>query len=372
MEKRGLSAVITTLLIILLVMVAIAVVWGVISNIVNKGSDQIGLGAFTVDVEVQKVIVNEGSIDVLIHRKKGQGDLTGLKIIVSDGVEKQTFDIENPGLDELATKKINIPYEGVVKSVSIAPTISQSGSEQQQNIQDELQIDTRDAIKNIPGLIYWWSLDGNTNDNKGTHNLLLGDIGGVCTTDGEAPPTYVEGKFNQGILLDGCLDIIQTNAQAPFAGNTSSTFSGWINIKSNPIGSPGAGIIGYIIDYPTSLIINPQGNLTYTITYFVSQPEKAYYVTSLQPTKNQWNYVAATYKDQIATIYLNDQKEEITITQNLFIYTTFASIGTTSSMNPAPQFTTYALNGTIDEVMIFNRNLSEAEIQSIYRTDLSS
>ena len=52
MNRRGLSLVITTLILIVLVLVAIAIIWVVVSNILKGGTEGVALGTFTVEVDV--------------------------------------------------------------------------------------------------------------------------------------------------------------------------------------------------------------------------------------------------------------------------------------------------------------------------------
>src|SRR3990167_792910 len=55
MDKRGLDAVVTTLLIILLVLVAVGIIWVVVRNVVQQGSEQIDINARCLSVDLQAV-----------------------------------------------------------------------------------------------------------------------------------------------------------------------------------------------------------------------------------------------------------------------------------------------------------------------------
>ena len=70
MEKRGLSNIIATLLIIVLSLVAVSVVWGVVRNIISEGTEQIELGKFTLDLEIKSVKVqgDDVTVDVIVQR----------------------------------------------------------------------------------------------------------------------------------------------------------------------------------------------------------------------------------------------------------------------------------------------------------------
>lgn len=58
MNKRGLSAIITTMLVVLLVLVAIGIVWGVIRNIIRGGEEEIGVSAKCLHIDVRAIAVN--------------------------------------------------------------------------------------------------------------------------------------------------------------------------------------------------------------------------------------------------------------------------------------------------------------------------
>ena len=70
-NRRGLSAIVTTLLIILLSLVAISAVWVVISNVISEGSEDINLGRFTLDLAIKSAYVEGSSIGVKIRRSVG-------------------------------------------------------------------------------------------------------------------------------------------------------------------------------------------------------------------------------------------------------------------------------------------------------------
>jgi hypothetical protein len=92
-EKRGLSAVVTTLIIILLVLVAIGIVWVVIRGVVQEGAEGIDLGAFTLDLEIKKVQITEDNVTVtvLVKRNPGRGEFIGMNFVFSDGENSEVI-----------------------------------------------------------------------------------------------------------------------------------------------------------------------------------------------------------------------------------------------------------------------------------------
>ena len=51
MKKRGMSTVIASLLVIILVLVAIAIVWLAIRGLIQKNAEKVSLSQFTIDLK---------------------------------------------------------------------------------------------------------------------------------------------------------------------------------------------------------------------------------------------------------------------------------------------------------------------------------
>ena len=144
--KRGLSAVVTTLVIILLVLVAIGIVWAVVSNILESGSDQIGIGQFTLDLEIKSVGVQEDNItvDVVIERNKGNTEVIGMNFIFSNGTDTEIIR-EDTVLEKFEKKSFKFVLTKFsatdLKSVSVAPIYeSASGKESVGNVADSFEV----------------------------------------------------------------------------------------------------------------------------------------------------------------------------------------------------------------------------------------
>jgi len=83
MNKRGLSQVVTTVIIILLVLAAIAIIWSFVRPVIESSSQQISADCSTIDLEVASCTTDGTSY--VIKRNVGQGDLIGYKVISKDG-----------------------------------------------------------------------------------------------------------------------------------------------------------------------------------------------------------------------------------------------------------------------------------------------
>ena len=152
MEKRGLSNIIVTLLIIVLSLIAISVVWGVVRNIITEGTEQIELGKFTLDLEIKSVKVqgDEVTVDVIVQRNPGKGEFIGINFVFSDGQNSEVIreDIVLKELDEksftFSLTKINTSE---LEEVSIAPIYElKSGKEDMGNIADKFKVSVTGGV----------------------------------------------------------------------------------------------------------------------------------------------------------------------------------------------------------------------------------
>lgn len=95
MNKKGLSGVITTLIIVLLVIVAIGVVWVVIKPFITSTTEQFDLGTkcLEADVEIVSAQCNSGLTDCDVVLKRGSGDeeLAGVKVIFYNADESSSY-----------------------------------------------------------------------------------------------------------------------------------------------------------------------------------------------------------------------------------------------------------------------------------------
>lgn len=129
MNKRGLSGVVASLLLILLVLVAIAVVWLVVVNFIFTGTEEMTLSSFYMNLEILSIKVDKDTKDVgvLVRRNPGPGRLEGVYFVISDGRSSDIIK-KDVVLGELETREFIInktELENIifVKEVSISPII---------------------------------------------------------------------------------------------------------------------------------------------------------------------------------------------------------------------------------------------------------
>ena len=94
-NKRGLSAIVATLIIILLVLVAVGIIWVVVRNLIQEGSEQIEISTKCLAIDLRAVSVNEttaGTYSVTLRLAGGE-TIGGVKIaLFNDTINSEVLD----------------------------------------------------------------------------------------------------------------------------------------------------------------------------------------------------------------------------------------------------------------------------------------
>ncbi len=114
MRKRGLSTVVTTLIIILLVLVAIGIIWVVIKDVIEEGTGQISLytKCIETDVRAETVDCTDPANCLVTLTRKGQGDEIGGVMLVfkNDNDASSVKDIQG-NIDSLTSVTVTVDSE---------------------------------------------------------------------------------------------------------------------------------------------------------------------------------------------------------------------------------------------------------------------
>lgn len=109
-NSKGMSAVVATLIIILLVIVAVGLVWVVVRNVVSEGVSQIDMGSKCNLVSIQPTqltAVSASEYKVTLERSAGGDDIAGVKLIFSNATGETNYVHTQPGnIAPLATTTI--------------------------------------------------------------------------------------------------------------------------------------------------------------------------------------------------------------------------------------------------------------------------
>ena len=109
-NKKGLSMIVSTLIIILLVLVAVGVIWVVVNNLIQSGSDQVELSSKCLDVDIQATKVEciaEGTCAVTLERTSTGDEIKGVMLAFSnaDGTANYVYE-EEVSIEPLAVHTI--------------------------------------------------------------------------------------------------------------------------------------------------------------------------------------------------------------------------------------------------------------------------
>lgn len=188
------------------------------------------------------------------------------------------------------------------------------------------------------GMVAWWPGDGSASDIAGSNGGSV--VGGV---------TYAAGRVGQAFRLDGATGYVQVPDSASLRVTGQITIDAWIY----PAATGGrvvdkitaGGADGYLLDTyggVVRLIVDSHGLSG----------------TTAIPT-GTWSHVAGVYDGTQMRVYLNGTLDgTLDTTAAIPANTLPVRIGAASDGGSL-------FNGLIDEVEVFNRGLSQPEIQAI-------
>lgn len=212
----------------------------------------------------------------------------------------------------------------------------------------------------------WWKLDEGSGmdafDSGGyNHGVLYGD------------PNWVTGKVGPYALdFDGDGDYIEIPDDAFLTPASQISIAFWLYNR----GGQNAGIYKYA-SCPSEEY-SPGDSRAYLVSVIDDTATVRFRVFSAVSTSdmiesnntiglNQWHHIAATFNEGAAAIYIDGQPDNSAALSVSSIMNDAQPliIGGYWSYCGADQFVN-ALNGQIDDVRIYNRPLSESEIQQLY------
>jgi hypothetical protein len=214
MNKRGLSTIVTSVILILLVLVVIGVVWVVINNVVKSGSEEIELGRLTVGLDIDNAYVQGNNVIVQVTRDSGSGNFGGVKFIFSNESLSESAE-EVFLLEQLDSRTFTFPLTELdgetIEKVSIALFYeSDSGKIIFGEIIDIYKIQERELVC-IPSnsCEIQGASCGSVDDGCG-NNLNCGSCTGddTCGQDNQCyPPTCVPETDQEACVGADCGDV---------------------------------------------------------------------------------------------------------------------------------------------------------------------
>ena len=134
-DRRGLSAIVVTLIMILLMLVAVGIVWVVVRNIIESGTGQIDLSTRCLELGITAIALVNTSLtdyDLTLNRSPTGGDIGGVKVVMFNDTENSGVLDFGAALVPLETTSENISAGIInVNKVEITPYFTDdSGNDQ--------------------------------------------------------------------------------------------------------------------------------------------------------------------------------------------------------------------------------------------------
>ena len=218
------------------------------------------------------------------------------------------------------------------------------------------------------GLVLWLKLD------EGSGNITYdysgyGNNGSLYTGGEDSNTKWVDGKLGKALEFDGSNDWVKILDSESLKPSSEITISAWIYINSVAGGLDWNCILmkgswannGYGFLFQDAAVNNGGGILRFYLPG----------IGTIDSTPNpfetgKWYHVVGTYDGSYMKIYINSNEVRSVYSGNSLTPTTHnLFIGRNNGVD-------YPFNGTIDEVRIYNRALSEAEIKALYYEGLTN
>jgi hypothetical protein len=228
----------------------------------------------------------------------------------------------------------------------------------------------RQPIANSNGLVAWYPLDGDAKDYSGnSNNGTLTNFTYDGTTNG-----WVTGKFGKGLLFNGNASTfvsIGSNKPSFQFGMGSFSISAWISPLDTAT-PPSAAIFGVGSGGGTSsrygLTYSNSGHQSHLFAFMIDDAGNNISATTTQSVPyGVFSHVVMVVNrlTDLEDVYIDGVKTSISNVSLSSLSSTLNPKGNaviSNFVNGGPPF----FPGTIDDVRIYDRALSAAEIQSLY------
>jgi uncharacterized repeat protein (TIGR01451 family) len=209
------------------------------------------------------------------------------------------------------------------------------------------------------GLIAWWPGEGNANDIAGLHNGTL-----------QTGVSFSPGLVGQALSFDGKDGHVKLSASALTNRFSQLTMEGWVFPLRHGKNSAGSGLTilskteidGFALRVSDGFL---QADLR------LSAGDKGQTFSQKQLALNAWSHVAVIYDGASVSGYLNGQQLGSSAASGIIRNVVNGGVPLMIGNEPTlpegrVQASGFGWQGRIDEVAVFDRALSQFEIQAIY------
>lgn len=199
--------------------------------------------------------------------------------------------------------------------------------------------------------------------------LDVSGYGNNGTNIGSTIMNMTGGKYGGAFEFDGIDDYINIST-SPIVSGDQVTISAWVNMKGySPTGQSSIAVDGLSGGNRNwQFAVHPDDSDPHKVHLAIWTNASAVYynLTDTDVPLNQWTYLTGVYNGTDVFMYFNGERDGGTtpVTGNIFADSLDISIGSLGGGSNT------WFNGTIDEVRVWNRSLTAAEVQQQYVSNL--
>jgi hypothetical protein len=199
------------------------------------------------------------------------------------------------------------------------------------------------------GVVSWWRAEGNVGDAIGSnHGALVGD------TD------FAPGRFGQAFRFDGDADAVDVGSPASLHLGDQFTITAWVKKSPPPLRHQcGMWVAGFDCDGWAVVIggnCGGAGDEEVVFTHVCYSGVGG--GPSVEDSDGEWHHVAVSKSGSTVSFYLDGQKTTRS-------YGPSFGFGSSFGIGASAGRLSEGFSGLIDEVMVFARVLSDAEVQAL-------
>jgi len=369
MNRGGISAIVATVLIILVTIAGVAVIWAAVIPMIRDSLEFSSLsgrvsvlssGGWTV-YDAEKKIAT-----VQVKREVDEGVMNRIRVSFSVDGNSVSSSVIAPGSGQTKVYAFDLSSYGVPDSVGVSPIfVAKSGKEKEGSVTSDVDLSTGrigedssvamdiydmgkdyfyDASKlSSDGLVSWWKFDGGFNDSIGDNDGVQG-VGSDASVSGDV------------LNLDGN-DYVETGFNGPSLAEIAGdklTISAWIKPS---ILSGSQTIMTKNGPFHFRLGENKLSVGIYSGSWTT--------VVGIIPLDLSWNHVTMVYDGVNIKLYVNGKFDNSISKTGSLAGSGCAQIGRSNDGNCGGSPSIY-FNGEIDNLMIFKRAFSEEEVKILY------
>ena len=198
-----------------------------------------------------------------------------------------------------------------------------------------------------------------------TPNDALGNFNGTLTNGA----TYGTGIISNGFSLDGVNDTVDFGNNLDFDGSTPFSVSCWINtnnVTSSNVPLAKAQNLAPFTGY--WFLITSTGNLRFILSNDLNSPNWLAIENSTTLSTSTWYHCVMTYDGSKSSTGLKVYVDNALNTQNVISNTLTGSTSNSINFKIGARNNGFFYNGLIDEVAVFNKELSASEVTELYNS----